>query len=269
MTNQLQDTLSPRVAEHYTIEKHIGEGEWSHVYKGYSLVDNSPVVIKHIRKPCSDPQVQQEIEILNRLKTSRYFSELYQVFSENHSTFLILEYIPGSDLFQYLEQFPHGIPEYTAIPIIRQVVEALVELHEENIVHLDIKLENIVYNPNTNSLKIIDFGFGAVDADKPIKACRGSMHYICPQVCMRIPFDGKKADVWAVGVLSYALLCFSYPFDAEDSNKLSWLIKRAKVDYPRHLSASAVKFLQAILNPVESTRPSAQSLLTHPFLILN
>merc|ERR1711862_414305 len=190
----------------------LGSGEISQVILANDTTtsDNKMVAVK---------KLNTEVVILKQLSVLPFdcFVKLYDVLEDNQYIYLIMEYISGGELFDLVEQFPLGIPEIIAKKILKQIFTAISHLHKLDIAHLDLKLENIMYNPTTETIKIIDFGY-ASRTDEKLQEYSGSIHYIAPQLLNKIPYDAKKADMWSLGVISYALLAAKFPFDDENDN---------------------------------------------------
>lgn len=92
-------------------------------------------------------------------------------------------------------------------------------LHAKNIAHRDIKLDNIIYDPQTELVKIIDFGFATVSKD-PLKVFCGTPSYMAPEIVAKQSYFGSAADLWAVGIVMFVLLTGNLPFKADDEKCL-------------------------------------------------
>ena len=103
--------------------------------------------------------------------------------------------------------------EIEAKYIWQQVVFAIHYLHQRNVTHRDIKLENILLDETRTRVKMIDFGFSTwFPHEKKVKIFCGTPSYMAPEIVSKIEYSGPPADVWALGVLLYALLCGRFPF---------------------------------------------------------
>ncbi len=103
--------------------------------------------------------------------------------------------------------------EIEAKYLFKQVVSALYYCHQRNVTHRDIKLENILLNEAKTQVKLIDFGFSTcIPNDKKIKLFCGTPSYMAPEIVSKKEYCGPPADVWALGVLLFALLCGRFPF---------------------------------------------------------
>ena len=120
----------------------------------------------------------------------------------------------GKDsLYNYLKAKKYRcLEENEAKHLFRQTVEGVAYLHSQNIAHRDIKLENILLDEK-QSIKLIDFGFSIISQkDKLLNIYCGTPTYMSPELAMKKNYQGWQADVWALGVLLYVLLCGRFPF---------------------------------------------------------
>nr|KAJ3418897.1 NUAK SNF1-like kinase 1 [Polyrhizophydium stewartii] len=137
---------------------------------------------------------------------------------------LVLDYFQGVELFDYIMEHhgvlasgPVGIAEAEAKHIFFSLLEATHLLHTNHIAHCDLKLENVlVAEADPPQIKLIDFGLSQVhDPAKPSPFARGSEPYMPPEFVLRQPVDPLKADIWALGVILFAMLTLRMPFDAD------------------------------------------------------
>ena len=173
---------------------------------------------KHRRKNlCNEIMVLKTMDHKNILK-------LIKVFEDRVNIYLVMEYIKGMPLFKYLkERKTSGLNELEAKFLFKEILSALVYWHTKSVAHRDVKLENIIVindlhddtNPNIQApgIKLIDFGF-AVKYQKYEKSSTycGTPSYMAPEIVKRIEFDYELGDVWACGVVFYALLSGQFPF---------------------------------------------------------
>ena len=103
-------------------------------------------------------------------------------------------------------------------------------MHARNISHRDVKPENIIYNPSTGMIKIIDFGFACISKERLRVFC-GTPSYMCPEIVGNQAYSGAAADVWACGVMLYALLTGTVPFKAQTEKELFRKIQRGVYSY--------------------------------------
>lgn len=141
-------------------------------------------------------------------------AKLYEAFDTHKQVFLIMEYVSGGSLHGYLKSKDNRqMHEIEAKHLYRQVVQALYFCHQRNVAHRDIKLENILLSDDHSQVKLIDFGFSTcIPNDKKVKLFCGTPSYMAPEIVSKIEYCGPPADIWASGVLFYALLCGRFPF---------------------------------------------------------
>ena len=124
-------------------------------------------------------------------------------------------------LLKYLKKQPiKKICENKAREIFKGIVEGIAHCHSKNVVHRDIKLENVMIDSN-NNVKIIDFGFSiTISKDKKLSIFCGTPSYMAPEIVKRTPYSGYAADIWALGILLYTLLCGKFPFRGKTDKAL-------------------------------------------------
>ena len=134
-------------------------------------------------------------------------------------TYLFMEYIEGYSLYDWLSK--KNLTTNTARIIISKVVNGVKYLHDKNIYHRDIKMENIMINPSTSCVKLIDFGFSiewTSDMELLTKYC-GSVHYAAPEILCATPYKGGPSDIWSLGILIFTVFSAGvYPFDNNEDD---------------------------------------------------
>ena len=156
--------------------------------------------------------------------------------------------------------------------ICYQITNAMCHLHEKNIVHRDIKLENILIDEN-KKVKIIDFGFGCITSGKKLDFFCGTPSYMPPEIVQKRDYIGKSinynyntklgeyADIWSMGILFYTLLCGAFPFRAQNEKELYAKITRGSFVFPDHVPNSACIIIRKILNLNPNLRPKADEVM--------
>ena len=134
--------------------------------------------------------------------------------------------------------------------------------HSKCIAHRDIKLENVLLDENKD-VKLIDFGFSTcIPNHKKIRMFCGTPSYMAPQIVSKVEYAGPPADIWATGVLLYALLNGCFPFRGHTDDDLYRRIKRGTYHiYNQKVTREYLDLLQRCLDLNDDTRPSAQDLL--------
>ena len=202
-----------------------------------------------------------------------------EFFSHDYTLhWLVMEYAPNKDLFEYIgsrgHPHPHLPPEETKA-LMTQFIRGLQHIHSNGICHLDLSLENALLGEH-NTLKICDFGVArklpANNALFPPLHVRSKRSYMAPEVLRRLPFDGRKADVFSLGVALFCMLVGYKPFEYADKSQLSYcLIASGRVnEYLRRcrspivLSADAHDLISGMLCP-EYRRYSLDQVAAHAF----
>ena len=137
-----------------------------------------------------------------------------------------MEHCSGGDLFDHIVNKGH-ICEQEAARHFLQILDTIQYLHSQGICHRDLKPENMLLDSDGN-VKLIDFGLSTEQkSGQRLTTMCGSPSYICPEMLSRQPYDGMKADIWAAGVILYAMLCGQLPFQQTNMNMLKLSIMRA------------------------------------------
>jgi serine/threonine-protein kinase HSL1, negative regulator of Swe1 kinase len=228
-----------------------------------------------IAEPCALPiSLEREIVIMSLLK-HKNIARIYDVWENRDEVYMIMEYVNGEDLFGSLQGSMRGFDEKTTVHVFRQLVEAVVYCHRLQISHRDLKPENIMLDKATFTVKLIDFGMSAFQPiGDALKTPCGSPHYAAPELLTGYPYDGRKADVWSLGVVLHCMLDqgnlpFNYPHGSVGEKQLSGLyeaIRQAKVRLPRHLSREASDLLKRIFVPNPKQRIDIMTVWNHPLL---
>ena len=259
----------------------LGSGEWSIVYKAKDDQLNDFAVKKinynDLKLVQRRKRILREITILKAIakisNSSNYFVSLKNAFTDKSGNmFIVTDFIEGFELCDLLKKFPCGVPELYAKKILYSLFVGIDLLHQKDIAHRDIKLENILFDKENNIMKLVDFGF-ATKTSKisdgvsiPVFSTTycGSLHYVSPEIVSSTPYDAKKADVWALGVLLVVLLTGSFPFHHSNEQFLLQQITRGIYRMPL-VSPEAKSLITLMLEYSPSKRASISDVLNHPW----
>jgi serine/threonine protein kinase len=173
----------------------------------------SKIIVKRIDPRILKKDWYQESEVMELLNGTgcSWFPRFIEKIMIGDNFYMIYEYKYGCDLYEFIRQHEDIIPIKTVKYIYWQIISAIDKLHSMNIMHRDIKLENIVIDKNFN-ITIIDWTF-AVDLNKMKydKAC-GTIYYVSPELWANKPIVCKENDIWASGIILYALVIGYLPF---------------------------------------------------------
>ena len=181
-----------------------------------------------------------------------YVVHLHHSFQNQNSCFLILDYLPGGSLTDLITRSANSrLIESEARFYFRQLIAALEYISSKNISHLDLKLENLLLDSEGN-LKVIDFGLSVL-SETEISAHCGTPYYLAPEILTNEYYQGPMADIWASGVILYAMLTGRYPFSGNNFEDLGFNIIEGSLTFPQYLSTEAMDLLSKILqsNPKE------------------
>ncbi|KAM7379262.1 hypothetical protein PAMP_004827 [Pampus punctatissimus] len=255
--------------EEYQPVKAVGKGAFGFVWKAIRRCDGQEVVVKFISKArivsdcwVDDPmlgRVSQEIAILTRVQHHNIVKVL-EVF-ENGSYFqLVMErHGDGLDLFEFIDMQPR-LDEPLASYIFRQLVAAVFYLRTKNILHRDIKDENIIIDKCFH-IRLIDFGSAAMMAPGKLfyNFC-GTLEYCSPEVLQGNPYEGPELEMWSLGVLLYTLLFSENPFCGVEE------ILHAQLKPPFPLSPELHGVLRGLLHPDPTQRMTLDQLLLQSWI---
>lgn len=208
--------------------------------------------------------IEREI-IIMKLISHPNIMGLYDVWENKSDLYLILEYIEGGELFDYLIKRGRLL-EYEAINYFKQIIHGIGYLHQFNICHRDLKPENLLLDFNKN-IKIADFGMAALQVnEKLLETSCGSPHYASPEIVAGKNYHGAPSDIWSCGIILFALLTGHLPFDDENIRKLLMKVQNGKFIMPSALSWEAKDLISRMLRVNPNERILIGSILKHPLL---
>jgi serine/threonine protein kinase len=262
----------------YDLYGTLGEGAFGKVKYAVNTETNEAVAIKildkdKIQSRNMGAQIKKEISIMKMINHHHVVS-VKDVFATSAKIFIVLEFVGGGELFDKIAN-EGKLPEEKARFYFKQLVEGLEHCHSNGICHRDLKPENLLLDTDGN-LKISDFGFSTLnigDADgdggqraELLHTTCGTPNYVAPEVLGKDGYDGKKADVWSIGVILYVLLAGYLPFDENTMAALFSKIKSADYEFPDWFSPEARDLIATILVPDPHKRPRIAELRSHPWM---
>ncbi|XP_065596718.1 maternal embryonic leucine zipper kinase-like [Cyrtonyx montezumae] len=266
----MPDSNYEEILKYYELHETIGTGGFAKVKLGRHHLTGEKVAIKIMDKVALGgdlPRVKTEIDAMKNL-SHQHVCRLYHVIETSEKIFMILEYCPGGDLFDYIVS-KGRLSEEEARAFFRQIVSAVAYVHSQGYAHRDIKPENLLIDEEHN-LKLIDFGLCAKPKgglDYFLKTCCGSPAYVAPELIQGKAYIGSQADIWSMGVLLYALLCGFLPFDDDNMMTVYRRTIRGKYTVPEWLSPGSTLLLDQLLQVDPEKRITVECLLSHPWLM--
>ena len=255
----------------YQFIKTIGEGTFGKVKLSIHLPTNEYVAIKILEK--SRIHDKEELERIEKeIKYLKDFNhihiiQIYEVIETDKNFYIVMEYVSGGELFNYIVDH-EKLSETEASFFFVQIIYGIKEIHNRKICHRDIKPENLLLTEK-KIIKIIDFGLSNEYIDYLSTQC-GSPCYASPEMIRGMKYSGLMIDIWACGIILFAMLCGYLPFDDKDNNILFRKILQCKLEFPEEkeviLSNEAKDLIQRILVPNPSKRITIDEILFHPFL---
>ncbi|XP_036393180.1 MAP/microtubule affinity-regulating kinase 4 isoform X4 [Megalops cyprinoides] len=239
----------------YRLLKTIGKGNFAKVKLARHILTGREVAIKIIDKtqlnPTSLQKLFREVRIMKGLNHPNIV-QLFEVIETEKTLYLIMEYASGGEVFDYLVS--HGrMKEKEARAKFRQIVSAVHYCHQKNIVHRDLKAENLLLDADSN-IKIADFGFSnEFTLGNKLDTFCGSPPYAAPELFQGKKYDGPEVDIWSLGVILYTLVSGSLPFDGQNLKELRERVLRGKYRVPFYMSTDCEGILRRflVLNPTK------------------
>ena len=252
--------------ENYILGKELGKGSFAIVRLVINKINKKKYAIKIYSKiSLFDNQkktiIKNEISILKKLNHENIM-KMYEIIDTPNNLYLILEYINGISLLQYIKNMSdHKINEKKCKILFYQIVKGINYCQLKNICHRDIKLENILLLDNSK-IKIIDFGFGIITNNNTYhKFFCGTPSYMSPEVINKEKYIAQFYDIWSLGILLYTMLCGFFPFFGNNEKELFEKINDGNYDLPNFISDKGKKLIKKILVFKPKDRPSTEEIL--------
>ncbi|CCK68311.1 protein kinase HSL1 KNAG_0A06540 [Huiozyma naganishii CBS 8797] len=215
--------------------------------------------------PLNPYGIEREIVIM-KLISHRNVMGLFEVWENKNDLFLVLEYVDGGELFDYLVS-KGKLPEWEAVHYFKQIIEGVAFCHSYNICHRDLKPENLLLDKKNKIIKIADFGMAALELpNKLLETSCGSPHYASPEIVMGKPYHGGPSDVWSCGIILFALLTGHLPFNDDNIRKLLLKVQSGRFRLPRNISLEAQDLIAKILVVNPRQRIKISDILKHPLI---
>ena len=223
-------------AEDYAnVANEDGTFRYEHLNKSADMRRDVQYALKVIdTSKCDDKDdITREVAILHML-THPNIMRLYEVFYEVRTVTLVTELVSGGELFDRIVD-KGNYSEKDAANVMSQLCNALSYMHDKNIVHLDLKPENLLYAAPVpdETLKVADLGLArTIGKGKEMKSMCGTPGYVAPEIILYKGCKSTAVDMWSVGVILYILLCGFPPFAESELTALFDSIRKARYDFP-------------------------------------
>ncbi|PSN48991.1 hypothetical protein C0J52_03867 [Blattella germanica] len=263
---------STSVYDLYDILEEIGTGAFGVVHRCRERKTGNIFAAKFI--PVSHAMekelIRKEIDIMNQLHHPKLIN-LHDAFEDDDEMVLIFEFLSGGELFERITAEGYSMSEAEVINYMRQICEGVKHMHEKNIIHLDIKPENIMCQTRVSTnVKLIDFGLATkLDPNEVVKISTGTAEFAAPEIVEREPV-GFYTDMWAVGVLAYVLLSGLSPFAGDNDIETLKNVKACDWDFDEeafaNVSEEGKDFIRRLLVKNKEKRMTAHECLLHAWL---
>ncbi|KAF7542577.1 hypothetical protein G7Z17_g11453 [Cylindrodendrum hubeiense] len=266
----------------------IGQGSFGSVYLALHAVTGELLAVKQVEAPApgansqNDSRKKSMIEALKReialLRDLRHANIVQYLGCSSSADYLniFLEYVPGGSVQTMLNSYG-ALPEPLVRSFVRQILMGLSYLHNQGIIHRDIKGANILVD-NKGTIKISDFGISkkleasnilsGANNSKHRPSLQGSVFWMAPEVVKQTSYT-LKADIWSLGCLVVEMMTGSHPFP--DCSQMQAIFRigggKAAPTIPEHASEDAKLFLAQTFEIDHNLRPSADELMLSPFLV--
>ncbi|CAM9785986.1 unnamed protein product [Chrysoparadoxa australica] len=253
----------------------IGRGSFGEVRLASNVDTEETFAIKVIPKDRINTtrlrnQMKREILILKRL-AHVHVARLFEVLASTRNFYLVFEHVPGGDLFDRIVEGGH-LSEDAARVYLMQLLDALMYCHSQKVAHRDIKPENILIDGDC--IKLTDFGLAnlmtgpSLDTLTELCTTCGTPQYCAPEVLCNggKGYNGPGADVWSCGVVLFAMVTGTLPFDDDQVPIVLEKVLKTNVTYPDYLSEPLVDLLSKILTKDPEQRISIATIKVHPWM---
>ncbi|XP_030613868.1 serine/threonine-protein kinase 17B [Archocentrus centrarchus] len=259
----------------YEITGELGRGKFAVVKRCVEKATGKVFAAKFLKKrrrgrDCR-AEVIHEMAVLEMARNNPRVVNLHAAYETDHDIVLVLEYAAGGEIFDHCVS-EELLPEAQIIRLIRQTLEGVHYLHQRNLVHLDLKPQNILLTSllPPGDIKIVDFGLARrLGAVGELREILGTPEYVAPEILNYEPIT-TATDLWSVGVITYMLVTGESPFAGDDKQETYLNVSQVNVDYSREtfsrVSELAMDFIRKLLVKVPEDRPSAVDCMSHPWL---
>lgn len=251
----------------------LGSGQFGIVYGGVHRATGHVVAIKIIEKKRfptkQEAALKNEVSILQNLHHPGVVN-LERMFETPEKIFVVMEKLKGDMLEMILSSELGRLSERITRFLVMQILVALKHLHSKNIVHCDLKPENVLLSSDSDfpQVKLCDFGFARIIGEKSFrKSVVGTPAYLAPEVLRNKGYN-RSLDMWSTGVIVYVSLSGTFPFNEDED--INEQIQNAAFMYPPHpwkeISTTAVDLIGNLLQVKKGKRYSVDKCLIHPWL---
>ena len=253
----------------YSRVHHTGIGGFSKVYSGIHNLTGVKVAIKQVIKTSLRTETnirnfKREVHILQKADHP-FIAHFFDFIETEKCYYLVMEYATNGTLLNHLNS--NGELRIEDLKkVFSQIISALYYMHKKlDIIHRDLKLENIMFDENFN-VRLIDFGLSCEKEliDDRFKTLCGSYPYAAPEIFKQIPYS-NAIDIWSLGVCMYAAAIGKLPFYDQNTSTLIQMIINEEPIYPMTMHPQLKDLLMRMLTKEEEYRITLDQIIKHPF----
>ncbi|XP_020027205.2 serine/threonine-protein kinase 17A [Castor canadensis] len=257
--------------------RELGRGKFAVVRKCIKKDSGKEFAAKFMRKRRKGQdcrmEIIHEIAVLELAQDSPWVINLLEVYETPSEMILVLEYAAGGEIFdQCVADREDAFKEKDVQRLMRQILEGVRFLHTHNVVHLDLKPQNILLTSESplGDIKIVDFGLSRIMKNsEELREIMGTPEYVAPEILSYDPIS-MATDMWSIGVLTYVMLTGISPFLGDDKQETFLNISQMNLSYSEEefggVSESAIDFIKKLLVKKPEGRATAEECLKHPWL---
>ncbi|XP_043830102.1 serine/threonine-protein kinase 17A isoform X1 [Dromiciops gliroides] len=257
--------------------RELGRGKFAVVRKCVKKDSGKEFAAKFMRKRRKGQECRteiiHEIAVLELAQGNQRVISLHEVYETSSEMILVLEYAAGGEIFdQCVAEREEAFKEKDVQRLMRQILEGVSFLHAHNVVHLDLKPQNILLTSESplGDIKIVDFGLSRMmESSEELREIMGTPEYVAPEILSYDPIS-TATDMWSIGVLAYVMLTGISPFLGDNKQETFLNISQMNISYSEEefdvVSESAIDFIKALLVKKPEDRATAEECLRHPWL---
>ena len=274
MTSETQSPrpVIPRSIRHYELTGTLGHGAFSTVVKALNKLDNKMYACKVMAKTVIEGErdkimFQREIDAMAFMRHPSLVA-LRDFFWDERNYYMIMDLCNGGELFDYIVQHDR-LDEASAAYLFKQIVQAVKYCHQLGVAHRDLKPENILIQ-KFPIVKLTDFGLcGFMNGHRLLQTFCGSPCYCSPECLQRVDYDGRKSDVWSLGVILFAMVTGEHPWNILNMSIMLRQILTASFTFPGYVSPLCRDLINSMLVVDPNERATIERVEAHSWLKLS
>lgn len=274
--NALRRAHTMTLENYYKVCGRVAKGHYATVFKAVDRVTGERVAVKEVPKMQEynrmGQYVRREGEIV-RIVEHDHVVRTIDVFETSKMLYIVMEFVEGGTMLDFLAGGKNRINEKNALRFVNQLLRAIAYIHSQNIIHRDVKPENVLVTEE-GTIKLADFGLarvmdGVCSDEYCLSSILGTPAYCSPEVVTKSQY-GKPVDIFGCGVLLYIALSGALPFRGSTPEQVFHNIATNRAEFPKSrwalISPDARDLVEKLISFRAADRPTALEALAHPWL---